>query len=306
MLVTTTPAAFNDCQKGSDLYAAQKWPEALAAFQEAWALQKTYDIAANLGHTEVKLERWRDAAEHLSFAVKNWPVVGKPEPRELAKQRLSEARAKVAAVTVEVNVVGAEVLVDGKLVGKAPLEGEVFVDPGAHRVEGRMAGYKGDAVGVQGTAGGTHAVKVVLAREDVEVPSSGGWKTGVIIGGAAASVVGLGLGVGFTLAANGKASELVTLRDELQQMTPSGALICEPLTPANSARCADLEAASRKVDTFDGVALAGFIGGAALAAGTAAFVVWTRLSSQKVKPPSALVIPTLNASSAGATLTGSF
>ncbi|HTE17232.1 MAG TPA: hypothetical protein VK689_02495, partial [Armatimonadota bacterium] len=117
--------------QGTELYAGQKWQEAEEAFLGAWAIRKTYDIAANLGHAEHKLGKWRNAAEHFAFALRNWPFAGKPEPRELARQRFEEVRAKVGAVTIEVSVAGAEVAIDGKTVGVSPLPAEAYVEPGA-------------------------------------------------------------------------------------------------------------------------------------------------------------------------------
>ena len=46
------------------------WTAAHAAFLEAWKLNEHYQIAANLGSMEIKLGRFRDAAEHLAIYLR--------------------------------------------------------------------------------------------------------------------------------------------------------------------------------------------------------------------------------------------
>ena len=51
---------------------------------------------------------------------------------------------KVGALAVSVSEAGAEVVIDGAVVGVAPLEGPVFVEPGSTR---RRRGGRGSAPG---------------------------------------------------------------------------------------------------------------------------------------------------------------
>src|SRR6185436_13420471 len=78
-------AADEHFRKANELYKNEKWAEAEVEFQAAWAVRKTYDTAANMGHTEFHLGKFRDSAEHLQFAVDNWPPTGKQEPLQLAQ-----------------------------------------------------------------------------------------------------------------------------------------------------------------------------------------------------------------------------
>src|SRR6185369_11615173 len=91
-----------------------RWKEAEPLFQQAWALKHSYDIGGNLGIAELKLGKYRDAAEHLSYALKTFPANGKGPHRDLIQESLGKAKAQVAMVTIEVNQKGALVLVDGK------------------------------------------------------------------------------------------------------------------------------------------------------------------------------------------------
>ena len=58
-------------KQGVDLYAKNKWREAKAKSLEAWPLNPTADVAYNLGSSEYQLHEYRNAAEHLSFALRH-------------------------------------------------------------------------------------------------------------------------------------------------------------------------------------------------------------------------------------------
>src|SRR5688572_6948580 len=62
--------------QGIALYQQQRWAGARAAFLKAWELRPTYDLAANLGHTEKHLGNPRAAAQHFSYALRSWPITG--------------------------------------------------------------------------------------------------------------------------------------------------------------------------------------------------------------------------------------
>ena len=92
--------------------------------------------------------------------------------RRSVEELLAQARVKVGAITVRVEPAGAEVFVDGKAVGKAPLAGEVFVEPGARVIEAKLAGYEAAqacvdhvSAGAKCDVGGTASMEVRSSRE---------------------------------------------------------------------------------------------------------------------------------------------
>src|SRR5450432_3751077 len=68
-----TLAAKELVRQGSAEYSKQHWEAARASFQKAWELKRHYAIAANLADVELKLGRYREAAEHLEYALANLP-----------------------------------------------------------------------------------------------------------------------------------------------------------------------------------------------------------------------------------------
>jgi len=148
-------------------------PEAIERIRAAWKLSNDYVDLCNLAKTQFDLGRERDAAATLLRCLKMIPP---PEvDRELADFRraaeryMKLARAMLGVVEIEGNVAGAEVLVDGELVGVLPLEDPIFVDPGLRTVEVRAPGFTSDSKKVDARAGTSVRLKMQLAQLKPEV-----------------------------------------------------------------------------------------------------------------------------------------
>jgi len=127
--------------QGNAALEAGKHEEALRAFEAVWQARKTYDVAANLAQAETQLGKHRDAAEHLAYALRNFPVSGKPALRKQIEELAAEAKKQVVTLRVRVNVDKADVSVNGKPVGTAPIAEELFADSGTVTVEAGLDGY---------------------------------------------------------------------------------------------------------------------------------------------------------------------
>jgi serine/threonine protein kinase len=137
---------------------ADQLTKAEALLRAAWQLEKTYDIAGNLGHVELTNGKPRDAADHLRFCLATLPPSEGTKQRDRVQRRFDEARRLVAALRISVDVPGTEVSIDGALVGISPLGAEVFVDPGDRVVTARLAGYNAEPAIVVARAGATYDV----------------------------------------------------------------------------------------------------------------------------------------------------
>ena len=174
-------------------------------YKTAWDLKHTYDIAANLGNLELSSWMARDAAEHLGFSVRNYAVTGTtPERLEKTKQLLAQARAQVAALTIQVNIEGAEVAIDGRVVGRSPIVEEVYVYLGSRTIEARLVSYptarltvnaeKGRAQQVTLTLEAPAPVPTASSTATVPPPLATGPSKPVLIAGGTATGVGVVLG----------------------------------------------------------------------------------------------------------------
>lgn len=205
---------------GTKAASAGLWEEARLAFAAAFEEKQHFQIAAHLGRAELKMGHYRDAAEHLSYFLREAKGIAEADLAQ-SREMLEKALAKVAAVTVRVNVEGAEVFVDGRSVGRSPLSGVIYVEPGRRTFEAKREGYAPGTSTAEMKAGTRTSVELSLgkmpglasgsepsgdsvmsARDASGKPVGGGglpdkW---VIIGGAASgalALTGLGLFIGW-------------------------------------------------------------------------------------------------------------
>ncbi|WP_437914708.1 PEGA domain-containing protein [Sorangium sp. So ce302] len=321
--------------KAKSLYLEGKYQEAEAALLVAWELNPTFDVAYNLGNTEYKLQKHREAAQYLSFALRNWPLlktVAKLKPR--AEQWLAESRAQVGALKVSVTVAGADVLVDGKIVGRAPLEGEVFVDPGEHQVEARHLDYEpaSQTVGVAkgGTAEAKLAITPVKAKpqasagatpdggtsapgagagapvmgqppagpvEPQPLPEKRSWVPVIALG--AASAVGLGVGIGMTVASNSANSEARAQRDQI--FAAGGGCLA---SPSFTERCSELHDSSERAGLLGDIALGSYIASGVLATAALTYALWPAPRAER--STALVVLPELRGDGFGLVMAGAW
>lgn len=259
---------------GNKLYDEQKWSEAEAAYQSAWNLRKSFDLAGNLGDVEMQLGQYRDAAEHLSYAYDEFPTGGKPEVREALAKRIEEARQQVGVLRIKTNLVGARLYVDGKLVGQAPLEKAIFVDNGQRVIEARLDGHVDVLRTIDVTKGSTQEIELQIVPKASGGTSSGNNKRiAIIAAGGSLALVGLGGGIGLWLAASGKTSDADGLRAKLNKGD------CPGTMPATIGTCTTLRSTLEDHDTYFNVGTGLFVSGVLLGAGTAVYAI-----SSKKKP----------------------
>jgi hypothetical protein len=250
--------------QGNKLYDQKKFPEAEAAYLAAWKVKKGYDLAANLGDVELLNGKARIAAEHLSYALREFPAGGKPALRQQLTKRLAEARQLVLAVHVEVNKPGAEVFVDGQSIGRAPIADEVFVDPAGCTVEAKLDGFVDARQAVSPAKSGAANVKLTLNPK----PERRSVVPAVVLGGVA--VVGLASGIGLLAAGGSKRSSAETLVNTILGDKKS----CVANASNFDARCTPLSEMSSSSDTLHNVGIGMLVGGGAAALATGAYLLW--------------------------------
>ncbi|CAN91769.1 hypothetical protein predicted by Glimmer/Critica [Sorangium cellulosum So ce56] len=307
-------------EEGRQAAAAGKWADAHASFLAAWAIKPHYQIASNLGVACLKLGKYRDAAEYLSRYLREAPAT-KVNERQNAEASLKEALAKVASVTVQVTPAGAEVTVDGAVVGKAPLADRVFLDPGKHEIGAKLEGYTPATHPVAAVAGRAETVTVQLERAPAAQIGGGVHtpipprletprdkvRTAVLVGGGIAAGVGVAAGVVLTVMANGRASDAEDKRQALldKRYTDSS---CRGMTRPG---CKDLrDTVYARVD-LSNAAFWSFVAGGAIGAGT---LVYGLVTTKPVEgpdpnpppppPPSVRIVPLLGPGVAGLSLSG--
>jgi hypothetical protein len=294
-------------------FNAGKNDEALSLLMQAWERKRTYDIAGNLGIVELKLGRVRDAAEHLAFALKNFPPTEAEKVRAGLREKFEQARREVAAVIVQVNVQGAEIRINGKPIAMPTgAESEIYVDPGTATIEARSEGFV-PASRTLTLEKGAAAQEVSLELKRVETPvGDGGARSepvrvekrsvvpAIVLGGVA--VVGLGVGIGLLAAAGGEASTV----KELNRSIVAARRSCVVGAGNYDAQCATLEHAARRGDTLHDVGIGVMVGAGVAAVAAGVYLLWPAPVERPKSGVEMRVLPVVGERDRGVVLVGEF
>lgn len=302
-LTLAAPSAFaadpspTELREARELFAkaekdekAGDWSAALEKLRRIAQIKVTPGVRFHLALAEEKTGQ-------LVAALADYAIAEKQATDEKNRDVLAALREPIAALQARVprlivkappDVRGLEISVDGKLLAPGLYAAEMPVDPGAHVVEAKASGRRAFTRTVTAQERDVATVDVVLEEEPragtapgpapvdtrpsttptttpgtppASVPRDkaalGESKTGAIVATVAA-VAFVGAGVGAYLVADGKQSD--------------GRAQCQALTTQTA--CDDLRGPVR---TWDTIALAAWVGGAALA--TVAIVLWAKPTS---------------------------
>jgi len=292
--------------KGNRAFKEGRFADAEAAYREAWRIKKGYDIAGNLGSAELALGKLRDAAEHLAFTLRAYPITGDPAVRDRMARALARCREAVGSVRVLVEPRGAEVWVDGARVGEAPLEDEVFVEPGEHTFEAKLEGYTGAPQRLLMEKGGAAEVTVDLvpvARPGPPAEQLAPRRRSLVpaLGLGAVALIGLGGGAALTGMSAAKRADAASIR----ALVAAGQGSCVKGAANYDARCPDLQSRLHADDVAHDVAIGAFVIGTAAASATAAYLLWP--TPRSTRAGRALrVMPLFGEASGAVMVSGSF
>lgn len=275
---------------------AGRIPEAISAWTRAFAVRPEHSVACAIGRAEL-LGRG-DSGEGslwLTRCMRLAPPQINGDAQELAAQQeelvlRDLARSRVGALRVEADP-GAQITVDGRVIGKAPLADEVFVKPGSHRLTVSL-GSRTRSVDVAIAGGESRAVDLAFpaaaargpgapwgpsAPAAAETGEGSGWGfkllTLIIGGGLAAG----GVGVGAVLAASSNAahSQSENAAGEVRAIGSTEMCVGASQPP----ECLTYRESFVKAEMYGDASKASFIGAGAVAVVTGVIVLWPSGSS---------------------------
>lgn len=154
-------------QKGLAHRKAGNDDAALPEFRAAYELAPTPRSAAQLGLCEQALGQWALADDHLSESLEARHDAWIGKNRVALETALAAIKARVARIEIVVEPPGAEVSVNGRLVGQAPLGKAIKVNAGAVDVSARAAGHEPATQSVKLVGGEYQHVVLRLSRSAV-------------------------------------------------------------------------------------------------------------------------------------------
>lgn len=230
-------AARGHFKQGNAYAEAGNCGAAIAEFEAAYQLVPRPNALYNIAQCEERLFRYDLAIATYERYLKEAPSDAADRPAVQAA--LGTLRNLLGVVHLTTNV-PAEVWIDDRLAGVAP--GDVYVPAGGHSLEVRAEGFIPQRTEVKLV--GRQAISVSLtleqARTTVQVTETTGLSPVVFWVGTAATVIALGVGVGF-------AFEVGSLYDHAESLPP--------VDPEREQARSDIESAELTADIFFGGAL---------------------------------------------------
>jgi hypothetical protein len=274
------PANRQAYEAGLQAMLDENWHEAHRIFSRLWEEQRGFDIALNLGQSEMQLGRYRDAAEHLDFGLRYLPLGEDPGVRESASAALRAVKRHVATLRLSVDPPGTEVTVNGTVVGTAPLDGPVYAEPGTQTVRGEKPGYEAAQQVLNAIAGEERAATFALTRASTPPPTfepgrppehreSPDYAPAVTVGSLA--VAATATGAVLFIVAGSKSRKRQDLLSSLPGDNP-----CGPGNP-NGGICDEIDGLADSAKTLRASGIVS-LGGAVIAA-VATYLLWPRSKS---------------------------
>ncbi len=128
-------------QRGVELYKDGNFDAALAEFSRAYQLQPNYRILFNLAQTQMERHDSVEAQRLLRQYLNDGGAELVPERRAQVERDLVALQKRVAELRVSVDVPGAELLIDGAVVGVSPLGSSLWVNAGVRQLLVRKPGH---------------------------------------------------------------------------------------------------------------------------------------------------------------------
>ncbi|HEY5961791.1 MAG TPA: PEGA domain-containing protein [Polyangiaceae bacterium] len=276
-------------------YDADRFEDCKRIIREATEI--TPVMLVLLAQAECELHQFKACAMHAAESLKS--PEHRPDKRVAIEEILADAAREVGVLVLTVNIGGAEVFIDGQLVGTSPIDTPIYVEPGAHRLNVKRVGQATVAHQIAVQKGGTLQLDVVLhdstvpARDDdlsglasaralpvrvervaFELDASPrtpqGPSVAALLTGGAIALGGLTAGLYF----NARSSSDFERADRLKRDLEPGTCARDDVAMRTS--CSDLKGALDSGDRARNYSTLGFVVGSAAVLGTAVYWLWPR------------------------------
>ena len=120
--------------QGLKLYKDGDFDAALVQFERAYAVKPNFKVLYNIAQCHFELHQYVEARDTLSRYLKDGAGSIEAERQSTVQNDLAELERRIAHLTLQVNVTGATVYVDGKKAGVTPLSMPIDVNEGQRTI----------------------------------------------------------------------------------------------------------------------------------------------------------------------------
>jgi hypothetical protein len=153
------------------LYEEGDYALALAEFERVYELVPDYRVLYNIGQVNIQLGRYARALRTLREYVSRGGSELPAQRRSAVQADLDSLVGRTASIEVDVRPAGAELFVDGTVVGKSPLAEPIVVDVGERTVQARLTGYSTRAQTLTLAGGDRRRVDLTLEPDAAPLPA---------------------------------------------------------------------------------------------------------------------------------------
>ena len=153
--------------KADEAFDGRRFTEALERYEEALKKNRDARLHYNIAQALAALERYPEALGAYQAFIAEAPagILNEAQQAKLFAF-VEKLKGTIARVDLTCDVIGARVLVRGKVVGSTPLSAPVVVNHGIAKIEAIADGYKPFEATLALTGGTTHPVQITLERVD--------------------------------------------------------------------------------------------------------------------------------------------
>jgi hypothetical protein len=126
--------------RGVEAFNSRRFGEAAEEFAAAYKLSPAFPVLYNIGQVNVALGRPVEAVEAFERYLREGTTIPAERRREVEAE-IAKQLARIGEVTVRTVPQGADVRVDGRLVGKSPLPAPLRLSAGSHSIQALLAGH---------------------------------------------------------------------------------------------------------------------------------------------------------------------
>jgi len=134
--------------RGLALYGDGEFLLALVEFERAYQLSNNYKVLYNIGQVRIQLGRYAKAKEALEDYLKAGGTNLSAERLQAVNKDLATLAERTASLNVLTSEVGADISLDGKVIGTSPLSAPLIVDAGEHNLVLHKSGFYDSAQSV--------------------------------------------------------------------------------------------------------------------------------------------------------------
>lgn len=303
--------------EGYAAFQAGDFLKAEAILTKAWGLSRSFDVAGALGSAKLEAGKHRDAAQYLSFALRNALPSTRAGVRDRIKRDLDGARQKLATIKLTVSLVEARIAVDGAGIDPIFVGPEIFVEPGKRTFQATAEGYTPASSTLDTKAGEIYVVNLKLERssgpKSGAVPPAPTEQSTPLPAALLGGVGGAAIVAGAVLIGAAESSKANAYDLARNTLTPDGKRTCPKAGPGPTELCDQVRAAAASADAFGNAGMGVFIGAGALLAGATVYMLFIRpepaapaAEGGKAPGPTSQIVPVVGTTGGGFVWRGSF